>query len=287
MQPQTVWGALIGAYFAAQALASGTYLAAYALALDPKCRTSALTKIGVISSPLFLFLGLIFLVLDLGSPANALYVFERPFTSVTSLGAIVIVLALVVTGVHALSYLMRKLSMQQSKTLWALGVALSCMVAWYPGAMLWEKAGVPFWNTPLLPLIFLLTGLCAGVGLLSFIGCLVPKKNEDRYALLRNANVALFSLAITLLLVSLLVALANTSSEEAARASAVMLLTGPLSAAFLLLGILIGLITPICINFLAVKRRITSGALLVIGGLCAVVGACYLRYCILLAGVLR
>ena len=140
-----------------------------------------------------------------------------------------------------------------------LGVALGI----YTGILLSAFAARPLWNSAILGLIFLISGLSTGAAL----GALLSRDHRERERLVRF-DVILIGVEIVLLglwLVGL------STSGEGARNAAEMILSGPYAAAFWTLVVVVGLAAPLLIETMALKGRwretIVAPALVLVGGL--------------------
>ena len=286
--PQEVWGGLIGAYFVLNALGTGSYISTFYSQLYLRDKQSLLVKIGAIASPCLLILAMIFLMLDLGLPEHAMNVFLRPLTSVTSLGATLLLATVTITGIQALGFLFKSHKLAYNQVLWLLGFILTVMVAWYPGALLWEKAGIPFWNTPLMPFLFLFTAICAGAGLLMCVYAVLPshrRTDAELTFISRCSKLAWGSLLLSLILLLGHLGVAAVGPSPTARFSVTYLTTGPFGAAFLVVGLLMGLVIPLILIYsFILRQKAPPHRWAGVTGLLVIVGISFLRYMLLAAG---
>lgn len=149
-----------------------------------------------------------------------------------------------------------------------LVLLLGCALSAYTGFLLSSSLGVPFWNTPLLPLLFVAASLNVGVSFYrcaaSLCRCEVP---------MRSFGIVLLALEIVVLLVFL--GFNWLSGSWFARASVSENLAGGLAPVFWL-GV-------VGVGYLAVmlaKARPSSRWSLVIEMLCALAGMFCLRWCV-------
>ncbi len=140
-----------------------------------------------------------------------------------------------------------------------LGVALGI----YTGILLSAFAARPLWNSAILGLIFLISGLSTGAAL----GALLSRDHRERERLVRF-DVILIGVEIVLLALWIV---GLSTSGEGARNAAEMILSGPYAAAFWTLVVVVGLAAPLLIETMALKGRwretIVAPALVLIGGL--------------------
>ena len=140
-----------------------------------------------------------------------------------------------------------------------LGVALGI----YTGILLSAFAARPLWNSAILGLIFLISGLSTGAAL----GALLSRDHRERERLVRF-DVILIGVEIVLLALWIV---GLSTSGEGARNAAEMILSGPYAAAFWTLVVVVGLAAPLLIETMALKGRwretIVAPALVLVGGL--------------------
>jgi protein NrfD len=140
-----------------------------------------------------------------------------------------------------------------------LGVSLGI----YTGILLSNFAARPFWNSGLLGVLFLVSGVSTGAA----FSALLSRDEGERHTLLRFDLVLLMSelVVLGLWIVSML------SGGEAARASSELILGGPYSAAFWTLVVVVGLALPIGLELMSLRGRwratLVAPALVLIGGL--------------------
>jgi formate-dependent nitrite reductase membrane component NrfD len=151
----------------------------------------------------------------------------------------------------------------------------------YTGFVLNTVKAVPFWNSTLLPLLFVLCGVLGGLGLSVIIGLNGGNVNisvaeaGSRWLLIVNA----------LLIVIYLWAAANR--ETTGKKSVMEQMRGNLAPVFWVGIVVLGIVIPLAIAFSSYFVGETSSALLVTGVACEVVGGLALRYCVLKAGAYK
>ncbi len=213
------------------------------------------------------------LLLEQGSPLRAWRAVSRARTSWLSRGVIFVavflvssVLALVPAVLPGLTWpggLARMLH-------WIAGLC-AVMIVLYPGFFLANNRSVPFWHTPMLPLV-LLTYAAMGASALVLLGSAYLTDTLQPYGTLAVS-------AITANLVLVCVYLfAMERAGGAARESVRLLNRAPLSWMFWGGVIVVGMALP-----LALSLRIQSTAWL--AGLCMLAGGLLFRYCLLKVGV--
>lgn len=155
----------------------------------------------------------------------------------------------------------------------ALGwIAALCalMIVLYPGFFLAKNRSIPFWNTALLPAVFV---TCAALGASAMV--LLGS------AFLRDGLRPFDALAAVLIVVNAIMVAVYLSamhrSGGPARESVRLLNRTPLSWTFRIGVILVGMVLPLLLLWVA------SAA--VLAGACMLVGSLLFRYCVLKAGV--
>lgn len=155
------------------------------------------------------------------------------------------------------------------------------VVSVYTGFVLNTVKSVPFWNSTLLPLLFVLCGLLGGFGLLVLVA-------------INNANIDLATVEAgsrwLLVVNALLIAIylwAATNREATGRQSVLEQIRGSVSIIFWLGIVVLGIIVPLVIAFASYFVGEISSTVLVIGVACEIVGGLALRYCILKAGAYK
>lgn len=204
---QTLWGWPPGLYFFLGGLGAGTFCVVAVIGLLTGDRFKSTLRFGAWASAIAIALGSLILLLDVGAPLRAAVLFQSfvNFGSWMTIGAWLLFAAILLNGLYALLYTDRVISRFQSRlklitdrlavwrTLLALvGIPLNLAVAIYTGILLGVLPFRPFWNTWILPALFVASALETGVGLVTAYATL--REKGERVARLR------FSLEILVLL---------------------------------------------------------------------------------------
>jgi len=154
-------------------------------------------------------------------------------------------------------------------------------IAVYTGFVLNTVKAVPFWNSTLLPLLFVLCGILGGFGLSVIIGLnggnvnVAVAETGSRWLLIVNA----------LLIV---VYLWGASNREATGKKSVMeQIRGNLAPVFWVGIVVLGIVVPMAIALSSYFVAELSSTLLVTGVTCEIIGGLALRYCVLKAGAYK
>lgn len=244
---------------------------------------ATVTDGGMYLGPATVGLGLVFLLADLGYPERSFQVFFTPSTSLLTLGSWAIVafigcsvLALLVGGLLETPVMRRiELTLQVLATLFAVFVIL------YSGVYLSAFPTVPFLNHALVPVIFTLSALSTGMGMLLVFG-FVTRDGEDvapGVPVCLRADGAVIALKAIAMAVLLLWAL--TSRPE--HLSAESLVAGRWAGLFWLGVVGAGIVVPAATELWCTRRPrslsyVAGAAAAIVGGLC-------LRYAFLRAAV--
>lgn len=247
--------------------------------------------------------GTLFLLLDLLQPTKAFFALLNP-KSWIFWGVLFISLYLLAGALYVLPYLARWPRLKVLAPLagalapWQkvsgnLAAILGLLVAIYTGFLLSSAPGIPFWNTPALPILFVLSAFSTGAALLMLYAALSRAGSSFRADILHRAE----RLDMGLVLAELVVIAAYFNfarfGVEAARTSASYLLH---STGFTFGFMLFGLMTPLTLEVISVGMsglkagpKETSGHrsiswLVALTSLLVLAGGALLRYYILKAG---
>jgi formate-dependent nitrite reductase membrane component NrfD len=174
-----------------------------------------------------------------------------------------------------------------------LGIVAAACTAGYTGVLIGVIKTYPLWNTALLPVLFLVSALSAGMAATFVVSSLVAHKDLARLRALKKLSFALPLLELTLLAALLFV---TASAAPAARLSVERLIAGDLALPFWLGLVTVGLLIPLALDYLntfVLSRSKNDGKALagaiqgteIIGGAGALVGGFLLRYLIIVAAV--
>ena len=172
-----VWGVLIATYLFLGGLAGGLFTSAAALEKYTRGRARREAEISALLSWVFMAVGLVLLVMDLGRPWNTPNILIRPhLISPMAWGAWVISLFTVVAFLYWLAVgILRKPLGPLKDALGLLGSILGVMTAAYT-AILLGMARPDLWRSWSLPLLFVSSGFATGFALLA---ALVRRRAEE------------------------------------------------------------------------------------------------------------
>lgn len=154
----------------------------------------------------------------------------------------------------------------------ALGVAATI----YSGFLLTQAVGVTLWNTALLPLLWIMSGMACAIGCIELlmVAGRLPKEK-----VFWSRRTALWVEVVELFTIFAFVHVAASSASSAARAGALALICGEQSVMFWLGVIVFGSVVPLTINLLTRRHEA-----LAVSAVLGITGALLLRACVLFAG---
>jgi formate-dependent nitrite reductase membrane component NrfD len=288
----TVWGPLIAWYLFLAGMGAGAYLVGVgASGLGRKYQP--LVKPGILLGAPLVAIGSGLLLLDLGNPLRFYLGFLRPQSSMISVGIMIITVFILFGLLHIAALLWPsrvKLSSRSLGWLGGINAVFALATAVYTGLLLGVVKAVPFWNTPMLPLLFLVSALSTGAGaillVLALLRLIRPVGKEEGEQVQASAHllsrVDIPLIAVELLVLFFLLFLMGGGPSVAAE-SARYLVTGGFAVAFWVGLVVIGLLLPAVLEAWSLRggKGLNVGAL---AGLCLLIGGIILRYAVLSAG---
>jgi polysulfide reductase chain C len=288
--PESAWGWLIISYLFLAGAGAGAFMAAVACDLLAPDWSKALARAGSLAAGPLVAIGTVCLVLDLEAglwqPWRQIYLLSNPTSMITwgviVLSAFIPVAFLYAAGLNRLTFVGRYLE----KYVWHLGVigsVLAIATAVYTGILIAVVNGVPFWNTPVMPVLFLASALSTGLAV-AMIGAAVI----DITTIRTLSNFALghvIFLAVEGVVLMLLIFMSITRTVEAAQ-SAHLLISGFLSPYFWALVVVVGIAVPFILSIVEYYEYGEMPKYLVVGAdLCVLVGGMSLRALIIYSGL--
>jgi len=223
--------------------------------------------------------GILALVIDLGQPIRFMtLLFRFNPTSVMSWGTYI----LTIYSIVCLGYIWTLWKDNGRSKVWGkVGIVFASTLGLYTGFLLAVVPGRPLWNSALVPVLFLVSGLVAALSLLSLIKAFFPNilvvDDNSANVAFHKFEIWFAGLEIVLLASHLLVLV---TLNEAGREVAKHLLTGDRQISFLLVQIVIGMVIPMV---LVLFNRKSSGTL-GLAGLLSLIGVLALRFNFVIGG---
>ena len=282
-----VWGPMIAWYLFLAGASAGAFLTS--AFVEVKYPESVKMRVaGRIIAPIFLGIGLVMLMLDaeagLHNPLRFFWLIANP-GSVMTLGVYFICVFMPVALVSALLEVLKK---PVPKWLTWVGIVFAFAVAAYTGFLLGVVKAFPLWNNAVLPILFVVSALSAGLAATSLVGLLVDRERFERMWLIKKSHVILS--AIEMVVLATMLVIVSAGSVEGA-ASVYSLVAGQYAPAFWGGIVLLGLVAPFIIEgypvFITkrVETSMTSMVVSVIGEAGVLVGGFMLRLLVVLSAL--
>ncbi len=296
---QEVWHWQIATYLFLGGLGGATFAISAIIHLFEGCDRKMLS-VAIMSSIAFLVIGTVFLLADMLQPLKAIYALTNPrswifwgvvFINFYFLSAIVYVIPLLETWPKLLP-IIRKIPasllglLERFNKLAALsGSAAGFLVAIYTGLLISAAPAISFWNTPALPLLFVISGFSTGAAYLLLLSTF--SKNESKWKITAKLEELDAILIVTELII--LGAYFNFALflPTGARESANFLFHSPV---FIIGFFITGLIVPLAIETYGIffaEHSKKSESLLFLASALVLVGGYLLRFYVLKAGVFQ
>jgi len=309
MSHEIQWGIPVVIYLYFGGLSAGLFVfSAFASYVRDK-RLCHLAQVGALLAPLPLYIGLILLLIDLERPLQFWRLYATiEWTSPMSIGSWLLLIFSIIATVYAILWLPEKysrlrigkktFSLPQKRdpfrsALGAIGFPLGFAVGIFTGVLLGAVPARPFWNTPMVAMLFLTSALSTAAAALLFVSSWKAKK-EDKEVFHRERKLLYSSDVVLILLEIMLVIpyiLHNSLSTASQAQSVSLILGGPFSNLFWYGFFLIGLLAPLLLEAVdlipEIARRQKTSHMRAMGYISAVmvlVGGFLLRYIFVYAG---
>jgi formate-dependent nitrite reductase membrane component NrfD len=281
---QEIWDPLLIGPFLWLAGLAGMGSVAYVL-----LRQAKVDNLKAFSWVLFISIvaALVFVVADLSLPWNLVNALTTSFftgqfglfRSWMAVGIVLILVAMVLLFLVALRHTTNIKMLNAVVDAGWFGVLLAAvglLVTIYSGFLIAAAPGVPFWNTPLLPVLWLLS---ASVCALALTELMIHRDDVAKFTVRAGTALKVAELIAVLALVNLAIYGVNT----AASISGWALAYGPLAPAFWGGVVAVGMLIPLAVGLVSWRREIKP--LLTAAAILALIGALILRIVVLQAGV--
>lgn len=219
-------------------------------------------------------------IIYLGKPLRFWRIVTRPHSSWLARGILFVFGFLLFGAIQlAISYWLPGGATEVAFKVLAGAAALAVTV--YTGFVLNTVKAVPFWNSTLLPLLFVLCGILGGFGLAVVIALsggninLEAAEAGSRWLLIANA-----------LLIAVYLWMAANRAPTG-KQSVLEQMRGHLAPYFWVGIVALGIIIPLAIGLVGEFGTKLPSELLVTGVVCDIIGGLALRYCVLKAGAYK
>ncbi len=297
---QSWWGWLIAGYLFLGGLAGVAVPVSFYIWY--RYRSKRLSYGGGVVAFVAMIIGLLLLLLDLGRPQEVAALFFNPNINSSSwmtIGTYIIVIFTIVTALYIYPLIPWRMPLKAIfgenyiKTTGFIASIFGLTTAAYTGFLLSAAKGVQFWNTAILPILFLLSaassGICGVYG-----GIVIPSyhfRNRNDSDSIGKIEIVLRRYELFLLLAELFVLFSylnvSTWKGPGAVESVNRLITGDLSISFWIGVVLLGFLLPLALLLGYVLRKEKVPIMFsVVMGASVVIGTFIMRYVILEAGVI-
>ncbi len=219
------------------------------------------------------------LIMDLGQPARLLYpILYFRWTSPLSWGSVLLILFGL--SMLAFAYGLYRGDAPWLRTIGIAGSLLALSMPLYTGIDLMANQAREVWQSPLVPLLFVVLSVTSGAAVLTVVALIWKGATPEATAFLRR--ILLASVAITLVMFFVeVVALTFGTQEEQ---TAWTLINSEFGIRFWLLTFLVGIVVPLVL--LVLPALAANPVLVSLAGVAGMVGAYTFREVILYAGQL-
>jgi formate-dependent nitrite reductase membrane component NrfD len=257
------WGLLIASYLFLGGASGGAFCIA-ALG-ELKKKYLPLSKWAALVSTPALIVGLLFLIADLGGPTKAMNVYANVESSVMTWGSIIILLFILV-GLFYLSFWLefrilgirffpwsKNLGLRKKTAEIGLILALATMI--YTGLLLGAASGKPLWKSPLIPVLFAISGLSSGMALTVVMAAVAPRDKDAVFHAMERVH-KLDSYVIELEIVVVIALLGTVLAMSFTGAGSVTaIVTGPFALLFWGGLVILGFLIPLGLQAFADFRK--------------------------------
>ena len=221
----------------------------------------------------------LFLLLDVGNADRVWLVMLTPLQSVPSVGAWLVVLLTLVSGLLAVFALVAQAVPRA--LLWVgctIGWVLALGVMGYTGLLLSDMVSIDFWHTPWLVALFVASSLSCGVAVVVGLDAVFAPPSCEVASGVWHTGAGLGCVEACVLAALLI---AQFGFTETSRTSCELLLTGALAPMFWLGVCAVGLALPLALH--AAVRLLPQRVAVLASSLGVLAGGFLLRYCIVAA----
>ena len=302
------WGWHIAIYLILAGLSAGAVITALLVKWNLHSDNTnsiwdSMVKAGAIIAPIAITVGLLLLIAELSRPLGFYWILIKyNFASVMSIGVITLLIFTPLTYLFALIIFEKEIEKSKflsflspinkfirsfshlSKWVEYVIFILALCVGLYTGFLLGAAYKIPLWNTPILPLLFLVSGFSSGIATTVLVGMTFFKgslnKDSIKYLLTIDLRVIVFEVPLLIIL------FLGLHFEGGINATAgVQALTHSTYGVLFWLGvIIIGLLIPIVIAATALKHHAYRPVYIVLNSITVIIGVICLRFFFVYAG---
>ncbi len=309
MAENLVWGMVDITYIFLGGLGAGAFFisALFVLRGKPDETYFSAARYGAFIAPIAAIIGALILPTELGHPLRAWRVYlnlVHGWESPMFYGAWLLILFIATSFFYALTFLPKGAAPDDTRrgarrTLAYIGLAIGFALALYYGFLHGAMPSRPFWNTPILPLLFLFSAYATGVAGVILLRGLLHRKSDDpevesRYQA-SGYQLLAWILALTVgqlvLLFLFIVFGAGFAGAGMRQAVSVIMPGGVLATGFWAWVVVVGLVVPVVIALVYMAPRLFGDRAAVVPRAAEIIlpiallfGGYMLRYVVVVAG---
>jgi formate-dependent nitrite reductase membrane component NrfD len=241
----------------------------------------SVTRASVILGAPLVIAGCLLLFFDLGRPQAAFRALSRPHQAWIARGTIILTAFIIFQAIQFAGWIWPFRALMSGSALFTflnvLGGVFGLLTVLYTGFLFDTTRSIPFWSTPILPLLFLVSGVSTGIFALILLLLSGLSVNEEISLLSR---IDLFLIVFEGLI--LFFYIHGMHEVTAARASVRRLIKDDLSSAFWGGVVGLGLLVPFLVEVFLADRVFA----IVMACLCGLLGGIFVRY-VIVAGAVK
>ncbi|MCK5681975.1 polysulfide reductase NrfD [bacterium] len=259
VQYQTTLAFLISYYFYCTGLSAGSFMIStlsYGFGFK---KFKPASKMGVVAAVLLLLLAPQFLLMQVGWPIKSVwnhFVYFNPMSAM-SYGAFLLMLYPLNSIIYGI--FMFKGNMKMTKIFGLIGIPLALAVHGYTGWILALGVARDYWNTGLMPIVFLFSAMVSGISMMILLIIIRDRFFTKEKVINHDLIDSLAKILAWLLVVDLFLVFCDYSvllySKLEAQEVAHFMLFGKMSFWFVIVENLIGKVIPMIIVFIPGMRR--------------------------------
>lgn len=274
-QIQIIWDWIVAIDLFAAGLSAGAFIISATAYFFGREKYENITRIGAFIAPFPVLIGIIALIYDLERPHLfwKLFLTFQP-NSVMSLGAWLLLFFSLFSFAHLYLWLPERFDVLKliprirSNRLFSrfkgenltklrgliagFGIPISVGVGIYTGVLLGALTARPFWNNPMLPMLFLISAMMTGSAAICFIGCFIKGFRGMSREYINTNKFMIHSIDFTLMVFSIiaifLFVLGLYVSQRSSVAAVHLIMGGEFTFPFWFFVVGIGIILPLSLE---------------------------------------
>ncbi len=256
---QTTLAFLISYYFYCTGLSAGSFMISTLSYGFGMSKYKPASKMGVVAAVLLLLLAPQFLLMQVGWPIKSVwnhFVYFNP-VSAMSYGAFLLMIYPLNSIIYGI--FMFKGNMKMTKIFGLIGIPLALAVHGYTGWILALGVARDYWNTGLMPIVFLFSAMVSGIAMMILLIMIRDRFFTQEKVINKDLVVSLAKIFGWLLVVDLFLVFCDYSvllySKLEGKEVAHFMLFGKMSFFFVVVENLIGKVIPMCIVMVPKTRN--------------------------------